>query len=1101
MSTPSTIDTGTSLGTVLDLGEPVEVIERETVQQNVVHPPVAAPVVVIPAPPPAPEPIHHHKEDTVVQKTTIYSEYNQIPTISKYLENQEREHQDNYDGSLSDDELQEAKDREAEQNEAEKEDDKDAIKKRMKPDEGKKTDEVKEKKGKRTVKDPTTGYAVTIKDAEMKEFPLSSLMNAIRPPPSPKEIHHSRTSPVPAHPSNISLLPYPSSESPALESIHQYIDWFSTFAVASSVLLWAVTASSGGWISFVLKTGLIGALGAGGWYLGREIKDGLHAELEVAKKDFTKRRPGKFETPMPESTEWLNSLVGAFWKLLSSEMFLTTATGIEDTIKASAPFLAGVKFTDIDLGAAPLRILEIRGLADSPSDRKYPREEWINLGKDKYKFEESQSGDYTNLEISFAYSGRKGVKGDTRPTNIQFTLELVAQIMEKYKIPIPIWIRLNRIVATIRLRLQFIPIAPFVRNVSFALMDAPDIDVAISIQKYLPNLLDLPLLSSMIKLGLKTGTKSLTAPRSMTMNLQDMVSPVAIGETKTQGVLVITIHYGEGLSAQDRNGSSDPYIVMSYAKFGKPLYSTRIIVGDLNPVFEETCYLLVNSDDVKSQEALSVCLWDSDKLKSDDLIGRVNVPLLDIMARPNVMMRRKDGLSGFEDANSMQGTIHWSVGYYERAALLKEMESPEENPAAPPTTSLIETETMMPGEKAPFPAKTPPPPPPDATRTPPNPKYKSGILSVLINHINSLERKPTDDPKAPQTPPSAYIELFINEELATKTRVRQYTSMPFFVTLSEHFVRNWKDAHVQMVVRDASWYEQDPILGVVTLDLIDLFTKSSEVTKMFAMEHGSGNGQIHASLKFSGVKMDLPPNLSGYEAGTIQITEPIVADLSPQYTDLAEDLKHLRMVTNDSSERLPKKEAVVDGSRITWDVDNVRLPVYSRYQSCLSFQFQGSKLLGLGKELKAISSLWLQELVDEETRTIRIPIIIAKDLVQLRQNYLNDFCASTHEYKVVGWLSTTVLLDAGLDEDHEARTRNQAHRHAYEVWNEVDRKEEVVAEPQIYHPEGVIDQEELHQKQEVKRVEIKQEKKSTRRHRSRKSMSHFIEKLKGHHHD
>lgn len=51
---------------------------------------------------------------------------------------------------------------------------------------------------------------------------------------------------------------------------------------------------------------------------------------------------------------------------------------------------------------------------------------------------------------------------------------------------------------------------------------------------------------------------------------------------------------------------------MSQAKFGKPLYSTRIIMGDLNPVFEETCALLLTADEVKAEEALSLMLWDSD---------------------------------------------------------------------------------------------------------------------------------------------------------------------------------------------------------------------------------------------------------------------------------------------------------------------------------------------------------------------------------------------------------------------------------------------------------------------------------------------------------
>lgn len=69
----------------------------------------------------------------------------------------------------------------------------------------------------------------------------------------------------------------------------------------------------------------------------------------------------------------------------------------------------------------------------------------------------------------------------------------------------------------------------------------------------------------------------------MTLNMAQMISGDGIKkDTLALGVFVITLHHAEGLSAQDSNGKSDPYIVLSYAKFGKPLYSTRIIMGDLS---------------------------------------------------------------------------------------------------------------------------------------------------------------------------------------------------------------------------------------------------------------------------------------------------------------------------------------------------------------------------------------------------------------------------------------------------------------------------------------------------------------------------------------
>lgn len=70
----------------------------------------------------------------------------------------------------------------------------------------------------------------------------------------------------------------------------------------------------------------------------------------------------------------------------------------------------------------------------------------------------------------------------------------------------------------------------------------------------------------------------------------------------------------------------------------------------MNPVWEETAFLLLSDDEVKAGENLAVMLWDSDKRTSDDLIGRVQVPVVELMLKPNQVHDRNDDLMGFEDA-------------------------------------------------------------------------------------------------------------------------------------------------------------------------------------------------------------------------------------------------------------------------------------------------------------------------------------------------------------------------------------------------------------------------------------------------------------------
>lgn len=53
------------------------------------------------------------------------------------------------------------------------------------------------------------------------------------------------------------------------------------------------------------------------------------------------------------------------------------------------------------------------------------------------------------------------------------------------------------------------------------------------------------------------------------------------------GVLMVVVHSAEGLPAADANFSSDPYVSISYSRYRKPLFATRIIQRTLKPVWQE----------------------------------------------------------------------------------------------------------------------------------------------------------------------------------------------------------------------------------------------------------------------------------------------------------------------------------------------------------------------------------------------------------------------------------------------------------------------------------------------------------------------------------
>jgi hypothetical protein len=59
-------------------------------------------------------------------------------------------------------------------------------------------------------------------------------------------------------------------------------------------------------------------------------------------------------------------------------------------------------------------------------------------------------------------------------------------------------------------------------------------------------------------------------------------------------------------------------------------------------------------------------------------------------------------------------------------------------------------------------------------------------------------------------------------------------------------------------------------------------------------------------------------------------------------------------------------------------------------------------------------------LTDDEPKEIKVPIIVNKGESSLRQNYINDQTAKTHEYDVVGWLETTVVEARHVDKYQSA---------------------------------------------------------------------------------
>ncbi|KAI2642251.1 C2 domain-containing protein [Xylaria nigripes] len=779
---------------------------------------------------------------------------------------------------------------------------------------------------------------------------------------------------------------------------------------------------------------------------------------------------------IPESVEWMNSLLGIVWGLANPDMFASVADTIEDVMQASLPgVIENVKIADISQGNNPIRVLSLRALPDEHmteiKEEMHRRNEEA-LDADEIEAEE-KGGDYYNLEASFAYHAKPAQSVSAKAANMGMQLVFYLGIKGLFGVPLPIWVELKGLVGTVRLRIQMTPQPPFLKSVTFTLMGVPKVEASCMpmIERGV-NILNLPLISNFVNWAIKTTAGMYVAPKSMTLDLGKMLQGDDIQkETNAMGIVFIRIHKAVGLSKQDQRGSegggSDPYITVSFSKFGKPMYCTRVIQDDLNPVFEETCALTITSDLIKADEQLSMELWDSDRSSADDVVGKVELSLRKLIQHPGEIHKEVSKLKGIKAGSDMPGELHWEVGYFGKTQFRAALRTDGKNLSLPP--ELRDKKELQDDKGAINNAEE------DAvTHTPPDALWPSGILSVVIHQIVNLELanvkgthggkreggkeyEPARDAgeikeEAAKTLPSAYCTICLNDELAYKTRTKVVSSRPIFNAGTERFIRDWRSAIVTVTVRDARNRQHDPIIGVVPLKISDILETSSQSTRWYPLDGGIGYGRIRISLLFRSVELKLPPPQLGWDIGTFEFLSD---EITSTFPDTDKTKLKLKFRTGGSSAVVKRDQCTLEGDVVHWDIspnDNhsgLRLPVRYRYRSPIFIEFCRS-----GKRhAEYFAATWLLDLIDNQPHDFDIPIWKCDNPTRLSQNYITeDNFKDIPDIKIeeVGRLRFRGRFKAGTDSDHTRFVSDNNSRETIETWEacyaEGVRREEVTNE-------------------------------------------------------
>jgi len=438
----------------------------------------------------------------------------------------------------------------------------------------------------------------------------------------------------------------------------------------------------------------------------------------------------------------MNTFLSIVWRLINPEMFAAVADTLEDVMQASVPgVINNVRVAEIDQGSNPIRILSLRALPDSRvQDLKQSIHEENKKTKEPQEAAaDEEGGDYYNLEVAFAYHAKPtGGSAVARARNMHMNLVFYLGIKGLIGVPLPIWVELQELVGTIRLRLQMTPEPPFAKSLTFTLMGVPHVQAGcIPMVKRGVNLLNLPLISNFVNYAVAAAASLYVAPKSMQLDLKAMLQGDDITkDTQAIGVMWVRIHRASGLSKQDRRGSkyggSDPYINLSFSKYGKPMYCTRVITDDLYPVWEETAALLVTPELIKADEQLSVELWDSDRNSADDMVGKVELSIQKMIKHPGKMYPQISKLAGVQEGSEMPGELHWEVGYFGKPKFRPALRTDGKNKALP---NGLQDDAQFQDEKGTLDTADA-----DAVaHTPPDPLWPSGICSVIVHQIVNLE--------------------------------------------------------------------------------------------------------------------------------------------------------------------------------------------------------------------------------------------------------------------------------------------------------------------------------------------------------------------------
>lgn len=550
-----------------------------------------------------------------------------------------------------------------------------------------------------------------------------------------------------------------------------YGDWYHSFAF---IFIGGILSFAVGYFKFSFAPAFFVVLVTSLLYRTSSIKYRARIRDQLQKELTVQKIEDDYET-----LEWLNSFLGKYWPRLEptvSQMVVQQVNEILATNPSIPSFIQALWIDQFTLGIKPPRIEVVKTFQNTDSDIVVMDWGVSFTPHDLSDMDAKQMRNYVNQKVV-----------------VKATL---------FGITIPVYLSSCSFDMKTRVRFKLMTPFPHVETINIQLLEVPNIDfVARLFGDFVFNweVMSLPgLFPAIRKLAQVYAGPIILPPFSLQLNIPQLLS----GSAVSAGVLEITIKNARGLehSTGLLAKSVDPYL--SFELAGKIIAKTRTVRDTLDPVWDETLYVLLSA----FTDPLSITIYDKREKFKDKAMGKIEYNLTSMHDHRN----QKNLKSHFLRNSKPVGTLNFDLRFF-----------PTLEPKQLPDGTVEE-----------------------------QPDYNTGITKITVEEARGLDEV--------NKRVTAFVELYLNAKLVLTTKNATSAETLQWNQGYEAVITDRRKTRCRLVIKDS----KGEVMSSTVQSLNDLIDRTQSDKRSISLKDGKGELKITAFWK--PVALDMGNNAIAY---------------------------------------------------------------------------------------------------------------------------------------------------------------------------------------------------------------------------------------------